>query len=129
MLVTKNGKKFEPNDNAIKLVSFLEDVYEENREIATLCSTEMMNSFHKSKGDASKMIKSLFEKGRKGAPDGIFHHIMAAASLNTASYQKDNQYIPVHSDWAKARREQNEKADQLRKEKLDAQKAEKEESA
>lgn len=119
-LVTKKGKSYEANENAMRLVRFLEDVYEENREVATLCSKEMMQSFNKSKGDASKMIKSLFEKGRKGAPDGIFHHIMSAASINTASYRKDNPYVPIYSDWAKSRREANDKAEALRQEKIAA---------
>lgn len=104
------------NKDAIKLTSFIEDVYEDNREIAALINTEMMGLFTSTKD--VEIVEVFFAKASDSKTlkeDGPFHHIMA--SIQTAGKRsKKNTYEPRYSDYAKRRRQENEEWDSRRRE-------------
>lgn len=110
-----NGNKIKVNSNGIKLASFIEDVYEDNREIAALINTEMMSLFTSlDNADAVEAFFSQAENSKNLVEDGPFHHIMAA--VHTAGKRsKHSSYKPKYSEYAKFRRTQNEEFDKLRK--------------
>lgn len=106
------------NKDAIKLTSFIEDVYEDNREIAALINTEMMSLFTSSKdADIVEVFFSKAADSKTLVEDGPFHHLMAAVQT-AGKRRKKTAYEPRYSDYAKRRREENEAFDKRRKEQM-----------
>ena len=111
------------NKTAERLASFVEDIYEDNREIAALIFDTMTNSF--SGGDFAK-IRPLMERAgtafSKITEDGPLHHIMTCVQPGT--YMRDNPYKPRFSAYAKKRRTENEDREAARQALLEAEAAE-----
>lgn len=117
--VKKNkAGNLQANKDAVKLTSFIEDVYEDNREIAALINTEMMSLFTSSKdADIVEVFFSKAVDSKTLTEDGPFHHLMAAVQTG-GRRKKKTTYEPRYSDYAKQRREENDKFDIRRREQL-----------
>lgn len=114
VLTDKTGERsYKHNNNAVKVASFFEDVYEDNREIATTILAEITSALPNIARTSAEQYTCLFGTD----VNGPLSHIAAASQRGNMHKRNAVQYAPRFSDYAKKMRKKSTDLDTMRKNK------------